>query len=140
MTHRRRNFTRETKRAAHERSGGVCECHRIPNFPAPVCGARLTSGNIFYEHINQDWIGGSNDLDNCATLSKTCWRIKTDQVDQPVIAKTKRMGDQHIGAHTPAQRPLPFGRTDRLKKKIGQHGANVVFRDSGKPVEFGRRR
>lgn len=100
MTFRSRlEFTAATKRDAFSRSGGICECHRIPWLNRPDgCGVRLVAGNIFYEHINPDAIRQDNSLDNAAVLCKTCWREKTDHYDRPVIAKSNHVRDRHIGA------------------------------------------
>lgn len=102
----RHEFTARTKREAYDRSGGICECHRIPNWPHPVCGAPLGEGNTFYEHINPDAICGRNDLDNAAVLTKTCWRLKTDTIDQPTIAKSNRVSDRAHGIKPENHPPL----------------------------------
>lgn len=91
----RRNFSNPTKRAASERANGVCECHRVPGMTP--CGRPLGPGNRFYEHIIPDRAGGDNSLENCAVLTKTCWRIKTDGYDRPHVDKTKRLEDRDIG-------------------------------------------
>lgn len=140
MTRRRAEFSAETKRQAYERSkdgAGVarCECYRIPHvFPEP-CGVPLVTGQIFYEHCVQDAIGGGNDLDNCAVLTKTCWRLKTSTYDLPVIAKVKRVADRDRGIYrTPRQR-LHGGRGSLFKIKIG---GGVVNRRTGEPWRTGR--
>lgn len=91
----RRNFSKATKREAFERSNGVCECRLVPMLPTfgEGCGAKLSPGNTFYEHITPDGINGSPTLENCAVLVKTCWRLKTDSYDLPVIAKSNRVSD-----------------------------------------------
>lgn len=96
---RREEFTAKTKEAAFERSGGICECHRIPGMVA--CGLPLKGQPTFYEHIIQCEIGGDNSLDNCAALTKTCWRSKTDKQDLPVIARAKRIARKNIGIKKP---------------------------------------
>jgi hypothetical protein len=93
----RHEFSAATKREAYERSGGICECHRIPNWPHPICRAPLGQGNTFYEHIDPDAICGRNDLDNAAVLTKTCWHLKTNTIDKPVIAKANRVRDRARG-------------------------------------------
>lgn len=76
--HRRLEFSAPTKRAAYDRSNGICECHRIPWLRRPNgCGRELREGNTFYEHINPDNIRQDNSLDNAACLVRTCWREKT---------------------------------------------------------------
>lgn len=98
---RRNNFTSETKRQAFRRSKGICECHLIPHVFKVACGLSLSPGNTFYEHIDPDAISGRNDIDNCAVLVKTCWRIKTDIYDKPVIAKSNRTQDRARGIYKP---------------------------------------
>ena len=97
----RNNFSKDTKRAAYERSGGICECHLIPHVFKVACGLRLSPGNTFYEHINPDKISGRNDLDNAAVLTKTCWKIKTATFDLPTIAKSNRTQDRARGIYKP---------------------------------------
>lgn len=104
---RRAEFSAQTKRDAYERSGGICECHRIPWLKRPQgCGSRLGPGNTFYEHINPDGIRPDASLENCAVLSKTCWREKTDRYDKPVIAKSNRARDRNRGIRPDIYRPL----------------------------------
>lgn len=92
---RRREFTAATKRDAFERSGGICECHRVWQLPTcgTGCGGKLTIGNTFYEHIDPDALNGANDLDNCAVLVRTCWKLKTARYDRPAITKDRHLSD-----------------------------------------------
>lgn len=128
MTFRRNEFTKTTKRAAYERSGGICECHLIPHvFPQP-CGRPLGEGNCFYEHIDPDRISGCNDLSNCACLTRTCWRIKTSVYDQRVIARVRRRED---AARAIRNSPtIPGNRLDPRKRKLN---GMVVDRRTGEP-------
>lgn len=95
----RQEFTKATRREAYARSGGVCECHRVPSLPTyrVGCGQALSSGNVFYEHVDPDGAGGKPTLENCAALVKTCWRIKTDTYDRPLVAKVIRQADRNMG-------------------------------------------
>ena len=94
---RRLEFTARTLREAWDRSGGICECHRVPMLKRPNgCGQKLGEGNIFYEHIVPDNIRPDNSIDNCAALCKTCWREKTDS-DRPTIAKSNHVRDRARG-------------------------------------------
>lgn len=135
VTHTRRNFTKATQRAAHARSNGICECHRVWQLPTykTGCGVKLSPGNIFYEHIEPDRLGGLNDLDNCAALSKTCWKIKTSGFDRPKIDKSKRQQDRARGIQTRGW--FPGGRDDRLKKTMR---GEVVLRSTGESAWKGR--
>ena len=116
---RRNEFSAATKRAAHARSGGICECHMIRHVFPVACGRPVGPGNLFYEHIDPDAISGRNDLDNCAVLTKTCWRRKTDHYDKPTVAKSNRVRDRYIGAKNPSRRPMPGGRNSPYKIKVG---------------------
>lgn len=129
--HRRHEFTSSTKRAAYERSGGICECHRILGMKA--CGVTLQSGQTFYEHIEQDFISGNNSLDNCAVLTKTCWYLKTNKMDKPIIAKVKRQMDMTHDIEGPKFRPLSGTKASGIKIRIGRH---PLDRATGR--EFGR--
>lgn len=129
---RRNEFTTETKRAAHNRSGGICECHRIPNWPFPICGLPLGIGNTFYDHVDPDYFSGCNKLDNCAVLTKTCNTLKTSTIDQPRIAKTKRVSDRARGIGcTLKGRPLTGTRASGIKLRMN---GGPVWRDSGRPL------
>lgn len=132
MTRTRREFSKDTKRAAFARSARICECHLMPWIFKTPCKRPLTHGNTFYEHIDPDGAGGRNDLSNCAALTKTCWRFKTDTVDRPLVAKVIRQTDFQNGTFTPTFKPLPCGRNSPFKKRIGYF--RPVWRDSGRPV------
>jgi hypothetical protein len=129
---RRREFTSETKRQAYERSGEICECHRVPWLPTfgKGCGCALGPGNVFYEHIIPDNIGGDNSLDNCAVLCKTCWRAKTDTYDLKVIADANRQRDRNRGIRPRSWRPLPGGRDSDVRIKVN---GGPVDRRTGQP-------
>lgn len=119
MTPRRREFSKQTKRDADDRAGGICECYRIAGiagFTAEGCGRPLGPANRFYEHIICDGIGGDPTLDNCAVLTKTCWKKKTAW-DQPTVAKAKRLRDAWRGIDGNG-RPFPGSRRDRLQKHV----------------------
>jgi hypothetical protein len=74
-----REFSPLTRRLALARSKGICECHLVPQLPTfgIGCGVTLSIGNIYFEHIVCDALDGDNGIDNCAALSKTCWKAKT---------------------------------------------------------------
>lgn len=111
----RQEFSSDTKRQAYARSRGICECHLIPHvFPTP-CGLPLGDGNTFYEHITPDAYLGRNDLANCAALTKTCWRFKTDTFDLPTIAKTERNFDAAKGIKDRWRKRLPGSRDSGVK-------------------------
>jgi 5-methylcytosine-specific restriction protein A len=117
----RREFSAKVRVAAFQRSGGFCECHRLVNVPGIVpggCGARLEAGRINYEHIIPDNVGGEPTLDNCAVLTRTCWRIKTDGYDAPIVAKGRRRERAHIGAKTRSRNLMPGSKGSGWKRKM----------------------
>ena len=103
MRSKRNNFSKETKRQAFARACGKCECNRlclygVGGFSEKGCGQNLGPvGNIFYEHIIVDRAGGKPTLDNCAVLTRTCWKIKTATHDLPLAAKVRRQEDMARG-------------------------------------------
>ena len=102
----RQEFSAKTRRTAFERAAGICECHRLVNVPGIIpggCGAQLVLGLINFEHVICAELGGEPTLENCATLTRTCWRIKTDKYDLPTVAKTKRQHAKNVG--TRVKRP-----------------------------------
>jgi hypothetical protein len=117
---------------AEERAGGICECHRVPQImqilAGRACGAPLGPGNINYEHIICTELGGDNSVENCAVLTRTCWRLKTSRYDQPAIAEAKRRARSHKGIVVPSRNPLPGGRRDPRKRTVG---GGVIDRATG---------
>ena len=100
---KRQDFTKATKRQAWDRANGMCECHRlhaagVPGFKAAGCYQMLGPvGNIYYEHIIVDRAGGKPTLDNCAVLTRACWKLKTATYDMPLAAKVRRQEDMARG-------------------------------------------
>lgn len=129
----RREFPKSVRRAAHARSNGICECAIVPFLPTyrAGCGRRLTSGNVWYEHIIPDGAGGTPTLDNCAALVKTCGLLKSRIYDAPVVAKVSRQRDRNISAQTHCYRPLPG--TKRSGIRLPFRGG-PVWRDSGRLI------
>lgn len=127
----RAEFPSSVKRAALERSKGICECHLIPHVFPVACGRPIGPGNTFYEHIDPDAISKRGDIDNCAVLSRTCWRIKTDSYDKPVIAKSRRIRDMNFGIKARFRKRLPGGRDSNFKIKMD---GTVVDRRTGERV------
>jgi hypothetical protein len=115
----RLEFTAKTKRAAFERSGGVCECHLVPMLHRPKgCGQKLAEGRIRYEHIVPAAMTRDNSLDNCAALSLGCWREKTDQYDRKVIAKSNHTRDRARGIKGRGRSSFQTNRDGPFKKRL----------------------
>ncbi len=132
----RNEFPRAVKVAAWDRAGGRCEClvdynpkpDKIDGPPYLKCGKKLFPGDIFYDHIIADGLGGKPTLDNCQVLCKAHHDAKTFTADVPKIAKTKRVRANHIGAAKPKRGGFS---NPNIKKKIS--GA-VVDRATGSPI------
>lgn len=133
MRNTRTEFTKEIKRQAYARSGGICECHLIPHVFSVACGRPLGEGNIFYEHIICDGIGGDNSLSNCAVLTKTCWKIKTHRYDQKTVAKSKRVSDLARNIRHTQFRPMPGTKASGIKKPLRPY-SRPVNRYTGEPI------
>jgi 5-methylcytosine-specific restriction enzyme A len=123
MRSTRREFTTETKRQAVRRSGGVCECHLlgkrgIAGFSPDGCGLRIGIGNTWFEHVICDGIGGEPTLENCAVLSKTCGRLKSQTYDIPIVAKVKRQQNMRFGIKSDSGQPIPGSKRSAFRKKI----------------------
>lgn len=133
MRHRRNNFTKETKREAYHRACGPdgvprCESIRVPVLASIGCNRVLRDGDINYHHILASALGGSNDLDNCAVLCRTCHAITTATNEQPVIAQDRRVADLARGIKPPST--LPGAKADPFKKTLS---GLVVDRQTGEP-------
>lgn len=94
----RAEFTKATKRAALERSGGQCEAkgkdYGMPEYQR--CGVSLALG-VEFDHVILEANSHDNSLENCAAICKACHRHKTTKVDIPLAAKTVRQRDKHLG-------------------------------------------
>ena len=89
----RKEFSRATKRAAWERSGGRCECV----IDGLRCDAPVDTGCFIYEHLDPVWISDDASLDNCGVFCLPCAKAKTRK-DVADIAKVKRIRDKRIKA------------------------------------------
>lgn len=130
----RLEFSIATQRDMLKRSGGICECHRIPHVFEIFCGTQLGTGNTFFEHIIQDFMRPDNSIENGAALTRTCWRFKTDTFDLPNIAKTKRVFDFNNGIEDPWKKPLPGGRKSEIKMRMIGGRSVPCDRRTGEPL------
>ena len=117
LTRPGRGFSDPIKRDILDRSGGLCECHLVPQLPTfgVGCGSHLGPGNTFLEHIVPRELGGGDTLSNGAALVKTCWKVKTAAYDLPAIADAKRQQDRQfgIGGDGRGRTPMRGGRFSR---------------------------
>lgn len=98
----RREFPPRVRLAAFERAKGICE---HIDADGERCGTKLRPGDLFYDHIIPDALGGEPALENCQCLCKAHHDPKTFGEDVPRIAKAKRQQRGHIGAKRKHQWP-----------------------------------
>lgn len=78
----RTEFPQSIRKAAFRR----CCRNAVPYCEG--CGIELKSGNIVYEHVQPDGLGGEPTLDNCKVFCrKICATTKTVEEDNPRMAK-----------------------------------------------------
>lgn len=105
---KRREFPAKVKAQAALRADGKCEC----------CEARLSVGNVHYDHVTPDALGGEPVLENCECLCKTCHKDKTTKEDVPRIAKAKRQRAKHLGTTARSKAILPGSKGSGWKKRL----------------------
>jgi 5-methylcytosine-specific restriction protein A len=91
-------FSTKTREQAFERACGRCEWVE----DGIRCDAVLSPGNVDYDHIICFAISRDSTLANAQALCKAHHAIKTARDDIPLIAKTRRQHQNHIGASRPA--------------------------------------
>lgn len=98
----RDEFSKQTKREANDRSGGLCEAVGVMYGlePDKRCNAPLGKGRQ-HDHILACSNGGDNSLENCAAICIPCHAFKTAKIDIPRAAKTQRIADKHSGVTRP---------------------------------------
>lgn len=108
MPRARKEFSKSVKVAAFERSKGLCEC----------CTTRLEVGRFQYDHILAAALGGPPTLENCKVLCTNCHGRKTGLEDVPVIAKSNRVRNKHIGAAKRSRNVIPGSKRSPWKRKL----------------------
>ena len=62
--------------------------------------------------------GGKDDASNWFVAHRTCHRVHTSTVDMPLIAKVKRIHQNHIGAKLKSKNPLPGSKGSKWKRRM----------------------
>ena len=102
-------FSVRVRKAAWDRSRGICECG---------CGQPFTAADpVDYHHRIEASLGGDATLENCIALRRSCHRIETI-ARAPFIAKATRLERKARGI-TAKKHSLPGGRNSPWKMKIG---------------------
>jgi hypothetical protein len=99
----RREFPQSVRKAAFKR---CCRNGTMPGVPqCENCGIELRSGNIEYEHLDADGLGGKPTLENCGVWCRSsCSRKKTDTEDIPRMAKADMVLKKSYGLVAPKQK------------------------------------
>ena len=93
MIKRRRLSTRK-RVALFNRKSGICH----------LCGGKVLAGEAWdNSHEIALELGGADDESNWNVAHRKCHRVRTNEVDIPLIAKTKRQHANHIGAKLKGQ-------------------------------------
>lgn len=109
----RTEFPRKVKAAAFKRCcrDGVPYCEG--------CGIELRGGNIVYEHVTPDGLGGEPTLENCKVFClKICATRKTFDEDNPRMQKADRSLKKNYGIATRKGRPMPGTRASGIRKRM----------------------
>jgi 5-methylcytosine-specific restriction protein A len=106
----RREFHPKVMIAAWDRANGCCEQCKT--------GRKLLPGDIFYDHVIPDAMGGEPTLDNCQVLCRSHHDAKTHKTDVPQIAKAKRRQRNHIGVKKQSSRPMLGTKASGVRKRM----------------------
>ena len=83
---RRTEFSQAVRKKAFAR----CCINAVPH--CENCGIELKPGNIEYEHILPDGLGGEATLENCGVWCRSsCSKAKTHTEDNPTMRKADRV-------------------------------------------------
>ncbi|WP_024516942.1 hypothetical protein [Bradyrhizobium sp. Tv2a-2] len=86
----RTEFPQSVRKAAFRRCCLGCRVKGVENIPGVPqcegCGTELRPGNIFYEHMDPDGLGGDPTAENCQVRCRNCKKTK-DKVDNAIMTK-----------------------------------------------------
>jgi 5-methylcytosine-specific restriction endonuclease McrA len=101
-------FSEGVRNAVFMRAGGQCE----------HCKKKLRRGSYQFDHVVPISIGGPSTVANCEVLCRECHNDKTNKIDTPRAAKTKRQKAKHEGTFRPTRNPVPGSRRSRWRKPL----------------------
>lgn len=114
----RHEFSRKTKAAALERSGGRCEAigARYGFSDGVRCAAYLCVTGVQYDHFPLGaHAEGSNVLENCTATCPACNQRAANRIDKAVEAKIKRRR-RKAGLIPDNRKPRPVIRSAGFRK------------------------
>jgi hypothetical protein len=100
----RQEFSQKIRKLAFAR---CCKNGTKPGIPqCENCGRELRAGNIEYEHLDPDGLGGEPTLENCGVwCAVPCSSKKTHEIDNPRMAKADRVLKKTYGL-TPSRQKM----------------------------------
>ncbi len=101
---KRREFSQSVRKLAFKRC-----CAKDGKPRCEGCRTILRAGNIIYEHVTPDGLGGEPTLENCKVHCRNCADVKTFTEDNPRMAKADRVLKKNFGL-------------ERSKKRIQSRG------------------
>lgn len=118
---KRREFSQKVRKLAFAR---CCRNGTLPGIPQcerPGCGAVLRSGNIEYEHLDPDGLGGEPTLENCGVwCAVPCSSKKTHTEDNPRMRKADRVLKRAFGLQPRKQTIQSPGFSKRQRTHAGR--------------------
>jgi 5-methylcytosine-specific restriction endonuclease McrA len=106
---RQRLSTRDRARCFDD-EGGICH----------ICGQKIMAGERWeVSHEIPLAAGGDDTPDNRKPAHYRCHRTQTADIDAPLIAKTRRQHQKHIGAFR-TSRPMPGSRASGWRKPFNR--------------------
>lgn len=114
--HDRQEFPQKVRKAAFAR---CCKSGTQPGIPqCEKCGNVLRAGNIEYEHLDPDGLGGEPTLENCGVwCAVPCSSKKTHQEDNPRMAKADSVLKHTYGLEPPKQKIASRGFAKRRPQR-----------------------
>lgn len=104
---KRTEFPQSVRKKAFARCCQTCTVEGVENVPGVPqcegCGKVLRAGNIIYEHVQPDGLGGPPTLENCKVHCGTCADVKTHTEDNPRMRKADAVLKGNFGLK-PARR------------------------------------
>jgi hypothetical protein len=110
----RREFPLSVRKLAFKR----CCRNGIPYCES--CPVELRAGNIIYEHVDPDGLGGEPTIENCKVHCRNCADVKTFTEDNPRMQKADRVLKKNFGLRPSRQKIQSRG----FSKAPPQHTAS----------------
>jgi len=107
----RAEFSVRVRKQAWDRANGVCECGCDQPF------TKDPKDRPNYDHELPDFLGGTNDLENCKVIRFCCHHTKTKDVDTPRIVKARTADKKRKGLE-PRKAKIPGSKGTGLRKKL----------------------